>query len=191
LTKTPGILGCLLGLALGFACAGQNAAPKGSSASEAWKLSDDVQSCVTTGPEQCFNATDDNCNGVIDEGCGVRTGLIQLAIAWKEPEVDVDLWVIDPAGELVEVGQLTESGLTKEQDCPNRSNCFGQNIENVYLETHKMKRGTYRVRIRLENLAGVEPPIEVSFGARLGPRTYSKKLELSEPEEQHELVLKL
>src|ERR1700733_1512749 len=32
-----------------------------------------AQACTPTGPELCFNAVDDNCNGVIDEGCGLET----------------------------------------------------------------------------------------------------------------------
>jgi len=47
------------------------------------------KACTPTGPELCFNATDDNCNGIIDEGCGLRTGLVQFAIAWDEPKADV------------------------------------------------------------------------------------------------------
>ncbi|HEY8943633.1 MAG TPA: lipoprotein, partial [Polyangiaceae bacterium] len=39
--------------------------------------------CVTSGPEACFDATDDNCNGIIDEGCGIDTGPVQFAIAWE------------------------------------------------------------------------------------------------------------
>jgi hypothetical protein len=33
-----------------------------------------VMTCTPTGTELCFDATDNNCNGVIDEGCGVDTG---------------------------------------------------------------------------------------------------------------------
>jgi len=83
--------------------------------------------CSPTGPELCFNATDDNCNGIIDEGCGLHTGLVQFAIAWEEPHADVDLRLFDPSGELIEVGRIAHSGLVKERDCPGRNNeCHGQ-----------------------------------------------------------------
>jgi hypothetical protein len=150
------------------------------------------RACTPTGPELCFNARDDNCNGIIDEGCGINTGLVQFAIAWNEPLADIDLNVTDPNGELVEVARSTESGLVKERDCPGRSNeCRGQNMENVYLEDGDPVRGVYRVRVRLEKLGGESPPIRVTLGARVGPKTYSVEFELSRPEEERELSLEL
>jgi tRNA (guanosine-2'-O-)-methyltransferase len=150
------------------------------------------QACTPSGPELCFNATDDNCNGIIDEGCGLRTGLVQFAIAWNEPKADVDLRVFDPSGELVEVGRPSRSGLVKERDCPGRNNeCRGQNLENVYLSDGDPLRGEYRVRIRLEALGGENPPIHVAFGARVGPKTYSLAVSLDAPEAEQELKFRL
>jgi hypothetical protein len=149
--------------------------------------------CSPSGPELCFNAADDNCNGIIDEGCGVRTGLVQFAIAWADPLADVDLNVTDPGGELVEPGRATELGLTKDRDCPGRQNeCHGQNSENVYLEDEKeLPRGVYKARLRLERLGAEDPPIVVTFGARVGPKSYGTKVELTRPEEEAELVFEL
>jgi hypothetical protein len=150
------------------------------------------RACVPTAPERCFDARDDNCNGIIDEGCGVNTGLVQFAIAWDEANADVDLDVTDPDGELVEVGRVTRNGLTKERDCPGRhSECRGQNLENVFLEEGDATRGDYRVRIRLEKLGGEEPPVRVTLGARVGPKTYAFELELQKTEDEREIVFRL
>jgi hypothetical protein len=150
------------------------------------------KACTPSGPELCFNATDDNCNGIIDEGCGLRTGLVQFAVAWDEARADVDLRVFDPSGELVEVGRPARSGLVKERDCPGRNNeCRGQNLENVYLSDGDPLRGEYRVRIRLEALGGENPPVRVAFGARVGPKTYAQTVSLDAPEAEQELVFRL
>jgi tRNA (guanosine-2'-O-)-methyltransferase len=150
------------------------------------------QACTPSGTEQCFNARDDNCNGIIDEGCGVATGLVQFAIAWDQPNADVDLEVTDPNGELTEVGRAAKSGLVKDRDCPGKSNaCRGQNMENVYLEEGDPPRGKYRVRVRLEKLGGENPPIQVMLGARVGPKTYSLELELTKVEDERVVVIEL
>ncbi|GMV19414.1 MAG: hypothetical protein AMXMBFR56_76380 [Polyangiaceae bacterium] len=150
------------------------------------------QACTPSGTEQCFNARDDNCNGIIDEGCGVATGLVQFAVAWSQPNADVDLEVTDPNGELAEVGRAAKSGLVKDRDCPGKANaCRGQNMENVYLEEGDPPRGKYRVRVRLEKLGGENPPIQVMLGARVGPKTYSLELELTKPEDERVVVIEL
>jgi hypothetical protein len=151
-----------------------------------------LDSCTPSGPETCENALDDNCNGVIDEGCDERMGLVQFVIAWDKPGADVDLRVTDPNGELVEVGRPAESGLLKERDCPGRGGeCRGKNTENVFLESGEPVRGTYVVKVRLESLGGETTPIPVRFGARLGPKTYAAELVLERPEAERELSLKL
>ncbi|MGC4093369.1 MAG: hypothetical protein QM756_36845 [Polyangiaceae bacterium] len=143
--------------------------------------------CVSTAPERCFDATDDNCNGLIDEGCGVETGPVQFTVAWEPARVDIDLLVTDPAGELAEVGRPLASGLVKQRDCPGRSNeCRGQNLENVYLDGPEAPRGVYRVRVVLENLGGQNPPVHVRFGARVGQRSYSLGLRLDQPQAAYE-----
>jgi hypothetical protein len=148
--------------------------------------------CTPSGPERCFNATDDNCNGIVDEGCGVSTGLLQFVVAWDKPAADVDLEVTDPNGELAEVERASESGLVKEHDCPGQNNeCHGQNLENVYLEGSEVTRGSYRVRVRLEKLGGEDPPVEVTLGARVGPKTYRARLVLAAAGDERVLVFQL
>src|SRR5262245_60015364 len=83
-----------------------------------------VQACVPTGPEICFNAVDDNCNGVIDEGCGSCTGVLQFAVAWGDSAADVDLIVTDPLGaRIFEGNPTTPSGFRLDHDCPRDAEC--------------------------------------------------------------------
>jgi hypothetical protein len=143
---------------------------------------------VLGGPERCFNARDDDGNGLIDEGCGLRTGLVQFVIAWDARTADVDLLVTDPKGELSDVGRPTSSGLVKERDCPGRHDeCGGKNYENVYLEKEEARRGTYKVSVRLERLEDEDVPIRVTLGARIGPKVYVTEVDLTSIEQRADL----
>lgn len=147
---------------------------------------------LVTAPETCSNAADDNQNGLIDEGCGAPVGLVQFIAGWSAPKADVDLRVVDPNGELIEVGRVAKSGLTKDRDCPGRAvECQGRNLENVYLTEREPLKGEYRVRLRLEALGGEPPPIVVTLGARLGQIVRSYELLLDAPETEREIRLSL
>ncbi len=142
------------------------------------------RACTPSGEELCFNAVDDNCNGVVDEGCGLCTGVLQFTIAWGGNPADVDLHVIDPSGRHVSPGQrTTSSGLKLDRACPDARGCGGQNVENVCFEGDDPPRGHYTVEARL---AAVEHggrtaqlPVPVTLGARVGGRTFSGHLELT------------
>jgi tRNA (guanosine-2'-O-)-methyltransferase len=158
-------------------------------------VSDDAplsSATTTTAPEVCSNAADDNQNGLIDEGCGLSLGLVQFLAGWGAAKADVDLRVVDPNGELIEVGRVARSGLTKDRDCPGRGGeCQGRNLENVYLAEGEPLKGEYRLRLRLESLGGESPPIRVTVGARLGALSRSYELLLETPESEREIRLKL
>jgi tRNA (guanosine-2'-O-)-methyltransferase len=147
-----------------------------------------VEACTPTGHELCFNAIDDNCNGVIDEGCGSRTGLLQFEIAWDAADAEVDLSVTTPEGETVPDPQThpAPTGFHMDKDCPGKEGCGGQNVDNIYYDTSEgpPPRGHYVVTITLKELHGASPPVRVRFGARLGSRTVGFDVNLAPGEDE-------
>jgi len=140
--------------------------------------------CVPTGPELCFNAVDDNCNGIIDEGCGSATGVLQFIAAWGDSPADVDLVVVDPNGsKITRSSPTTASGLKLEKSCPD--DCHGQNIENVYCENNDPPRGRYVVEVKLADARDAELPVKVHLSARVGSRTFSMDFTLSPEQGQN------
>jgi hypothetical protein len=141
--------------------------------------------CTTRQVEICANARDDNCNGTLDEGCELATGLVQFVIAWNQAPADVDLIVSDPRGEIAEVGKSTGSGLIKDRDCPGKNqDCQGRNLENVFLDSQRHPlRGSYSATIRLESLQGLDEPIVVDLYVRLGREQHQGSVSLLRAEQ--------
>lgn len=180
------------GFVLAAAAACSSAPPSLPTPSHAAVSTEPVAACIVAGPEICFNAKDDNCNGLIDEGCGLDSGIVQFAIAWEESEADVDLEVTDPAGRLVEVGG-TEGGLSKDRDCPGKEDaCRGINIENVIaVPGEEPLRGKYLVKVRLERWKQLEHPVRVNLGARLGPKHFAAEIVLQREKQERRFELEL
>jgi tRNA (guanosine-2'-O-)-methyltransferase len=190
----PSTLPVLSLVCLLLACGGAKVAPPAAAQGAPTVEGTAPLSFATTAasPELCANATDDNQNGLIDEGCGLALGAVQFLAGWGAAKADVDLRVMDPNGELIEVGRVARSGLTKDRDCPGRgTECRGRNLENVYLAEGDPLKGEYRLRLRLESLGGETPPIRVMLGARLGPVSRSYEVLLDTPESEREIRVKL
>ena len=163
---------------------------KGADAPEAANLTEknvtpgdgvDLQvGCTPSGPELCFNAIDDNCNGIIDEGCGITTGVLQFTIAWGDSPADVDLIVTDPNGDRIdETSRASKSGLHLDKDCPGENGCHGQNIENIFMEGLDVPRGKYTVEVRLVDPKSAQMPVKVRVTARVGSHTFGTTVALS------------
>jgi tRNA (guanosine-2'-O-)-methyltransferase len=145
-----------------------------------------VQACTPTGVELCFNAVDDNCNGVIDEGCGEPTGPLQFVIAWAEAKRNVDLAVTVPGGDVVTAKQRSSAtGFQLDHDCPDAPDCNGQNEEDVFFDgTGDPPTGHYSVEIKLGTSRDADAsvdgaPLQVRFGARLGSRVIGFDVQLT------------
>ena len=149
--------------------------------------------CIPRSYEVCGNALDDNCNGALEEGCGLLGGVVQFMISWDARRADVDLDVTEPEGELIEVGKISSSGLIKVRDCPGRHDeCQGQNLENVFLDgAHAPVRGSYRVLVRLEALGGETVPVWVRLSSRIGGKSHAYELGFEREEQETALTFSL
>lgn len=125
------------------------------------------QACQPGAPEQC-NGLDDNCNGVIDEGCGYNTGSIQVTAAWNSAS-DIDLHVIDPMGEEVYYGHRNSaSGGVLDRDANAACSVSPPTVENVYWNSAP-PQGAYRIRLVAYDMCG-SPQTPVTVSVAVGGR---------------------
>ncbi|MFK7990771.1 MAG: MopE-related protein [Sandaracinaceae bacterium] len=128
--------------------------------------------CQQGAPEVC-NGLDDNCNGVIDEGCGYNTGNIQITLAWATG-ADLDMYVTDPSGFTISY-QNTQSPTGGVLDHDARGACVRQQsdatVENVYWDSAQPPSGRYLVEVHYWgdcNVAGTTPAtLSIAVGGQI------------------------
>jgi len=103
--------------------------------------------CDPDGTEAC-NALDDDCDNVVDEGCGYAHGPMQITVAWNSG-ADLDLYLTEPSGETVSPQELrTASGAHLDQ--AGRGACAPDlevpRVENVYWE-QRPASGPYELEL--------------------------------------------
>jgi hypothetical protein len=101
--------------------------------------------CRQEAVEAC-NGLDDDCDGQIDDGCGVQSGQLQIAFGW-EGGADVDLYVLDPRGYTVSYqNRESPSGAILDHDGRGACGTPESSIESVYW-ARRPPDGRYRVEV--------------------------------------------
>ncbi|MGC4064210.1 MAG: hypothetical protein QM784_06115 [Polyangiaceae bacterium] len=180
LLRVPRVNAAMACAIAAFSCSGPNIVPSSSIAPPRTVITDPQRfaslgaRCNASGIEICFDAVDQNCDGAVDEGCGVPDGALQLIAAWPIADADVDLEVIDPHGELASIVRSTSLGLVKDRDCPKAPDeCGGQNVEVVYLDAVQVPAGRYVVTLRLKRARAPAVPVTVRLGGHIGSEAVS------------------
>ena len=129
-----------------------------------------LQAQCQQGTEEACNGLDDNCNGVIDEGCGYQGGNIQITAAWQTAS-DIDLHVTDPSGaEVYYAARSSASGAVLDHDANAACRIAPPTVENVYWNTQTPPSGTYQVRLVAYDMCGVPntpTTLSISVGGRV------------------------
>jgi len=129
------------------------------------------------GVEQCYNAWDDNDNGLMDEGCSVPQAAVLVMLAWSNQDADLDLVVADPQGEVATPQAPTKSGLATLVDCPEDDECGAQPYEIALVEDDTYVGGHYRVQVLARHFAREALPMVAQLGIVTPEGTSAYRLE--------------
>lgn len=129
-----------------------------------------VDNYCNAGAAEVCNGLDDNCNGVIDEGCGYNTGNIQITLAWSTG-ADLDMYVTDPSGYTISY-QNTRSPTGGHLDHDARGACnrrqANNTVENVYWNAPNPPSGQYQVEVHYWGNCGVAGVTQATLSIAVG-----------------------
>ncbi|MGB5696480.1 MAG: hypothetical protein WBM46_12560 [Polyangiales bacterium] len=123
--------------------------------------------------EESCNALDDDCDGVIDDGCDYGTGMMQVTVSWNTG-ADIDLYVTGPLGDTLSFQRpATPSG--GRLDHAGRGDCVGDmpnpRIENVRWVGERPLGGVYEVELHYwGECIGRGGPTNVTVSVAVGRR---------------------
>lgn len=150
-----------------------------------------VDSYCNQGAQEVCNGLDDNCDGVIDEGCGFSSGNIQITLAWGTG-ADLDLYVIDPSGYEISY-QNTRSPSGGHLDHDARGACnrrqAGNTIENVYWDAANPPSGQYRVEVHYWGECGVAGTTQATLSIAVGGQIVGAYNVVLNPRERQTIAL--
>jgi outer membrane protein OmpA-like peptidoglycan-associated protein len=141
--------------------------------------------CTPSGSDDCYDAIDNDCDGLYDVGCGYQSGALQWTLAWRTGD-DLDLHVIGPDG--VHVWYRNKkggpAGLELDVDCLGQfgSNCLAQNVENIFTpRSTRPMEGTYRGWVEVYRAVETDDAgrvVEAMLGGRLAGKTFRMPMRL-------------
>lgn len=132
-----------------------------------------VDNYCSQGAAEVCNGLDDNCNGVIDEGCGYSTGNIQITLGWATG-ADLDMYVTDPSGFTISY-QNPRSPSGGHLDHDARGACTRRQqdatVENIYWDTPNPPSGQYQVEVHYwgdcNAAAATQATVSVAVGGQI------------------------
>lgn len=146
--------------------------------------------CEKATYEEC-NALDDDCNGIIDDGCGYESGAVQITVGWDSGG-DIDLYVTDPSGSTLFYNkQHKRSSIGGHLDHDARGDCRREQpnnrIENVYWGS-PARTGNYKVELHYFSPCGKAAETEATLSIVVDSELLGSYKYRLEPEQRIEAL---